>query len=138
MRYNDDLPTLKAIKAHLEDLTIHKRIVGRIFDTIFEIGNSGSSKTVDWVNSRYQRIITTDDCVLTFTAPPSGYSITLQLFITHEDSSTAYAYTFPANIVWADNTPLVTSNTALHTNIITFVYDLAKDCYWAMANEWWA
>lgn len=126
------------IIAHIEDGTIHKRLQTKVFDTIYEAGDSGSSKTIDWSISRYQRIITTDDCTLAFTAPPAGYPITLQLFIQHEDSSTAYSYTFPENIVWVENTPLVTSNTALHTNIVTFVYDKANDCYWAMANEWWS
>jgi hypothetical protein len=126
------------IIAHIRDKPIHKRIIPKVFDSIYEAGNSGSSKTIDWAVSRYQRIITTASCTLTFTAPPAGYPITLQLFIQHENSATVYSYTFPANVVWVEDTPLATSNTALHTNIVTFVYDLENDCYWAMGNEWWS
>ncbi len=90
------------------------------YDAVYDNGDSGSSKAIDWKNGNKQKIKTTGDCTLTFTAPAGDCS--LQLVIVHEDSSTSYSYTYPANVIWQDNTKWNTSNIANFVDVISFLY----------------
>jgi len=92
-----------------------------VYDAVYDNGNSGASKTIDWRNGNKQKITTTANCTLTFTAP--GGAGSLQLIIRHENSATAYEYTYPANVNWAGHLKYVTKNTAYAKDIISFLYD---------------
>lgn len=80
------------------------------------LGNSGSSKTVDWRVSTFQTITLTAACTLTFTAPPSGSRLTL--LITQD--STGRVITWPASVVGTP--PIYLRNPSAVTQI-EFEYD---------------
>ncbi len=101
-----------------------------VFDIVYDNGNSGTSKTIDWNLGNKQKITTTGSCTLTFTAPAGPCS--LQLEIIHENSATAYVYTYPATVKWAGGTKLVTTNTANAVDIVSFFYDGTN--YYSMGN----
>ncbi len=90
------------------------------YDAVYDNGNSGANKTIDWNNGNVQMITTTSDCVLTFTAPPGPCHLTI--IIIHENSSNAYTYTYPATVKWANGAKLTTSNVANAIDIVSFLY----------------
>lgn len=98
------------------------KVYGTIsFDEIYDNGNSGASKTIDWTVGNKQMITTTGNCELTFTAPPSPCC--LQLIIIHENSVTSYAYTFPATLYFfTDYEFVATPNVANAVDILSIIY----------------
>jgi hypothetical protein len=86
-------------------------------------GNSGTSKTIDWTTSNKQKITTTGNCTLTFTAPDGPCSLVLR--IVHEASATAYTYTYPATVKWPGGAAgkLTTTNTSGAVDIVSLYFD---------------
>ena len=92
------------------------------YSGIYDNGNSGTSKTIDWNNGNEQKITLTDNVTLTFTAPSSGYGkFTL---IIDQDSTGGRTVTFPSSVKWAGGgtAPTITSD-ANARDIVTFLYD---------------
>jgi len=101
-----------------------------VFDVVYNNGNSGGSKTIDWTLGNKQKITTTGSCTLTFTAPEGACN--LQLTIIHENSATAYTYTYPGTVKWAESTKIETTNTANAVDIISLFWDGTN--YYTMGN----
>jgi hypothetical protein len=100
------------------------------YNAVYDNGNSGSSKTIDWTKGNKQKITTTGSCTLTFTAPTKPCS--LQLIIIHESSATEYSYTYPAAVKWTYKSKFNTTNASGAVDIVSFLYDGTN--YYAMGN----
>lgn len=62
-------------------------------DTVYNIGNTGASKTIDWNNGIEQRAVLTGDCTFTINNPGvRGQIFTLELLV---DNTGGYAPTWP-------------------------------------------
>jgi hypothetical protein len=105
----------------IEAISSVKHDTTAVFDAVYDNGNSGAAKTIDWRNGNKQKITTTGSCTLTFTAPEGACSLTLM--IRHENSATAYTYVYPANVDWTGHLKYVTQNSAYAKDIINFIYD---------------
>jgi hypothetical protein len=73
-------------------VTIQGKQVGT---PIFNAGNSGSAKTIDWDNGDQQRVTMTANCTFTFTNVVAGRSY--QLFLV-QDSSGGRVASFPSTV----------------------------------------
>lgn len=100
-------------------------------DTIYDNGDSGSTKTIDWRVSTKQKITTTAACTLTFTAPP--YPMALILKIVHNNTANTYAYTWPGTVKWVNTTTPSTTNTANAVDIVSFFWDGTN--YYGVLNQ---
>lgn len=100
------------------------------YSVVFDNGNSGASKTIDWTKGNKQSLTTTGACTLTFTAP--SYPCSLQLIITHNNSATVYNYTYPVSVKWSDGIKFATTNTANAVDILSFLYN--GTYYYAAGN----
>lgn len=77
----------------------------------YDNGNSGTSKTVNWDNGNYQKIVATGDCTVTFSNLRATATLTLRI-----TSSTGRTFTWPASVKWANaNVPTLSG-----VMIITF------------------
>lgn len=83
-------------------------------------GNSGAAKTIDWKLSNKQKIVLSDNCVFTFTAPTNPCSITLKLV---QDAAGSRTATWPASVKWPSATAPTLSTAANAIDIISFYYD---------------
>jgi hypothetical protein len=81
-------------------------------------GASGSAKTIDWSNGNSQKVAMTDNCTFTFTNPLVGL---LSLFINNNDALGPHTPTWPATVLWANNTP--PTFTVGRTCVCTFRYE---------------
>ena len=78
-------------------------------------------KTIAWSAGNVQKIMTTSNCELTFTAPPGPAE--LWLIITHDSTTQTYNYTWPSSVKWPSAVPLATSNTTGAVDVVRFLYD---------------
>lgn len=103
-----------------------------IYESLYDNGNSGVAKTIDWNNGNKQKITTTGSCTLTFTAPSALCS--LQLIIIHENSATSYVYTFPATVKFPTDYPFVaTPAIANAVDVLSLFFDGTN--YYSMGNN---
>lgn len=58
------------------DIIVNETIT---YDTEYDNGNSGSSKTIDWNNGNKQKITMTNNCTISFTAPPGPSNLILRV-----------------------------------------------------------
>lgn len=87
-----------------------------------DLGNSGSSKTVDWNNSNIQKItLTAAPCTLTFTGLTNGIG-KLTLIIV-QDGSGNRTITWPGTINWPAGIAPTLSTGAGEVDIVAFYYD---------------
>jgi hypothetical protein len=108
-----------------------KSIKTGTFNSEIDNGNSGTStKTIDWTAGQKQKITTTGSCTLAFTAPSGPCNLMFRII--HEDSATAYTYTWPGTVKWPGGTKATTTNTANAVDIISFYYDGTN--YYGVAN----
>lgn len=92
-----------------------------LYKNEYDAGNSGSSKTLDFVtNGPNQRLILTASCVLTIASPPAGASGVLR---TIQNATGGWALTFPANWNTQANVPITVVTTALKATIYTWYSD---------------
>lgn len=94
------------------------------FNGIYDNGNSGASKTIDWsANGQYQKLTLTANCTLTFTAPPGPCVLHLDAY---QDIVGTYQMTLPGTVIWpstyAANDKLC-DTTALARNLLLLRYD---------------
>lgn len=122
--------TANATKGTIFSKDNHEFQTTATFDAIVDNGNSGTADTIDWTAGNKQKITTTGSCTLTFTAPANPCS--LQLKIIHENSASAYTYTWPATVKWPSGTAITTTNTANAVDIVSFLYDGTN--YYAVGN----
>lgn len=98
-----------------------KNVKTGTFNSEVDNGNSGTSKNIDWTAGQKQKITSTGSCTITFTAPLGPSNLTLRII--HENSVTAYAYTWPATVKWPGGTKATTTNTANAIDVVSFYYD---------------
>lgn len=91
------------------------------FGEVYNAGNSGAAKTINWAtNGNLQKVVLTDDCTFTFTAPskPGGQRLIL------EGDGTARSLTWPATVIWVGLVGEPTWNgTNGNKNAASFLFD---------------
>jgi hypothetical protein len=91
--------------------------------TIYDAGNSGSAKTIDWANGNTQKVTMTDNCTFTFSNPVAGSTYKLYLI---QDAGGTNTHTWTGgglSITWNANTQPTWITTGDAVNIAIFDYD---------------
>ena len=92
------------------------------YSTLYDAGNGGSSKTIDWDNGNVQKV-TLDSgttTTFTFTNGKAGARYLLQL---KQDATGSRTCAFPASVKWAGGITPTLTTTASYTDIVTFFCD---------------
>ncbi len=90
-----------------------------IEDSLYDAGNSGTAKTIDWLNGKAQKLLLTGNCTLTFSNPRDGGRYVLVL---KQDGSGGHTVTYPASVKWDnDNVPWMSSLAAAGV-LTTYLY----------------
>ncbi len=89
-------------------------------EKILDLGNSGISKEINWIQSRIQKVILTDDCTFTFVAPYLPQSCLLYLV---QDATGGHAVTWPTSVRWDKNIEPTWITTGDETNLAFFNFD---------------
>lgn len=80
------------------------------FDAVYDNGNSGTAKTIDWNNGNLQKVTLTGNVTFTFTAPAGPGTFQLRLL---QDATGLRTITWPSAVKWpngiAPTHPLVAS-----------------------------
>ena len=104
-------------------VTIQGNQVGTV---LYDAGNSGTSKTIDWDNGDQQKLTMTGNCTLTFSNVIAGRSYLL--FIV-QNGTGGYSITFPATVFQSGNTafgtPALTTTAARHSLVAISVFSTA-------------
>ncbi len=94
------------------------------FNGIYDNGNSGASKTINFsTNGQYQKLTLTDNCTLTLTAPPGPCVLHLDLY---QDVIGNYQVTLPASVEWPstyDAADKLCNTTGFARNLLLLRYD---------------
>lgn len=90
------------------------------FDTLINIGDSGSASTVNWCNGNKQKILLTDDVTLSFMNPPGPAGLQLIMI---QDGVGSHTPSFPANVKFSNGSQPSTTLTAGSIDIWSFLYD---------------
>lgn len=112
-----DIDISEANLAHVgqELIDAHKQ------SALYDNGDSGAAKTIDWNNGIHQKIRMTDDCTFTFTAPTSWIGdLTLRCL---EDGTGSRVATWPATVHGEGDSDPVLSTPADAIDIIRFFWD---------------
>lgn len=100
------------------------------------LGNSGTTKTVDWTAGNFQYISMTGNCTFTFTAPSK--SCVLHLILTQ--SSGGHTMALPAAVKWTAATSAgdkLLSTGASKRDLLILRYDAVSGHYLAQLNKDW-
>ena len=90
------------------------------FDAEYDNGNSSTADTINWRLGNKQKSTLTDDCTFTFTEPVGACSLILKLV---QDGTGSRTVTWPADVLWPNNTAPTLTTTATYVDLITFYYD---------------
>ena len=101
----------------VEDLTIEKKLV---FVKEVDNGSSGATKTIDWTQGNKQKLVLTDDCVLSFGHPFGICTVTLKV---QQDGVGSRLATWPPTVMWPAGTAPTLSTGVDDIDIIVFYYD---------------
>lgn len=90
--------------------------------TMYDNGNSGDSKTIDWGNGIKQKITLTPttNCVISFTAPPGPAGLTLEVY---QNASGSKTVTWPATVFWPGGLAPTLTTTAGAMDVISIHYN---------------
>jgi hypothetical protein len=96
-----------------------------VYDKEWSNGNSGGSATIVWPSGNKQAITLTGSpgCDLTFVDPPGACNLVLRLVQGAGGSKTA---TWPASVMWPENTDPTLSTTAAYEDIACFYFNGSK------------
>lgn len=108
--------TTGAIKSNLSFLGRTTMITRK--ETIYDNGDSGTSKEISWINGSTQKITLNNNCTLSFSNASSGDYLTLLIDI---NATGGYTLTLPANCI--GETGVVITKTANAKNLVGFRYD---------------
>lgn len=102
--------------------TLLDELVFKKAATFLEIdnGSSGTSKTIDWGSGNKQKILMTDNCTFTFTAPNSPGNFLIKLT---QDGGGGNTATWPGTVTWPGGTPPTLSTGGGDVDIVSFYYD---------------
>jgi len=90
-----------------------------IHGTLYDNGNSGAAKTVNWsTQGNTQKINISEASTLTFTAPPAPAALLLQ--VTYGGN---YAITWPATVRWPGNTAPTQTKATGKIDVFTFIWN---------------
>ena len=84
----------------------------------YDIGNSGSAKTINWLDGKYQKINLSEACTLTLTTPSKSGAILLR--VTYAGT---FDITWDSDIRWAGGTAPTLTKTSGRYDLISIVYD---------------
>lgn len=102
------------------DVIGNLKLKGQIETTLFDNGNSGVSKNIDWNTSNVHTITLTDTASLTFSNPTPGGRYTLLI---RQDGVGGRGVNWPGGIKWNGGAAPTLTATADKTDMIHFVYD---------------
>lgn len=68
-------------------------------EVFYNVGNSGTTATLDLTNGNVQKVTLTANCTITLAAPASGAYRSLMLFV-FQDSTGSRLITWPASVHW--------------------------------------
>lgn len=95
-------------------------VVGHIYGTEVDDGNSSTADTIDWGAGNFHKSTMTGNCTYTFTAPDGDGRFQLMLV---QDGTGSRTATWPAAVKWPSGTAPTLSTAANSIDIITFYYD---------------
>lgn len=99
---------------------------------LFDAGNSGSSKTIDWNDGNEQRVTLTDNVTFTLSNPGDGGRYVL---ILNQDGTGGRTVTWPAAVKWpSGSSPTITSG-ADKFDLVTLIYLATETIYLASINQ---
>lgn len=105
------------------------RVDGQISTPVNAIGNSGTTKTVNWNDSNIQSLTLTANCTLTFSNPKTGG--TYRLIVTQDSSPRTI--TWPAAVKWVGGAAPTLSAGSGAKDMMTFIYDGTS--YYGVYNQ---
>lgn len=88
-------------------------------DSLFGAGNSGTSKTLDFNNSKRQKLTLTDNCTITLSNPVANETYLLTLL---QDGTGSRVITWPAAVKWPSGIAPTLSG-ASKTDLVQLEYD---------------
>lgn len=91
----------------------------------FNIGDSGTTKTIDYNNGQKQRITLTANCTITLTAPTSGEGNFILKII--QNATGGFSITWPASVKTPGTTATISALTANQYTIANFYHDAANN-----------
>lgn len=91
-----------------------------VYFTENDAGNSGTSITINWLNSNKQKVTLTGNCTFTFTAPNGPCNLILQV---RQDGTGSRTATWPATVKWPSGSAPTLTTTASRMDLIGFYYD---------------
>lgn len=102
------------------------------FNSEYDNGNSGTTKTIDWGNGNKQKITMTGNCTFTFTAPAGPCNLILRVI---QDATGSRTVTWPSGasgVAWPSGTAPTLTTTASGVDIVSIYYNGTK--YYAQAG----
>jgi hypothetical protein len=102
---------------------IDKRMpVPQSWEAYIDDGNSGASKTLDFLMGNVHNVTWNASTTLAFTGATSGRACTLTVFLRHDATTNSYTVTWPTSVRWPNGAaPLLPTNTASSLSILTFL-----------------
>lgn len=91
------------------------------FSPLYDNGNSGASKTIDWNNGNDQYLVLDNNCTLTFSNPVDGGRYVLLI-------KGGFLITWPSSVSWAGGTTPTISGSTKH-DLFTFMYKSSLSKY---------
>lgn len=91
--------------------------------TIYDAGNSGAAKTIDWANGQKQKVTMTDNCTFSFTNMVAGATYTLYLI---QDGTGGRTHTWTGGglvVAWDHNFEPTWITSIAAVNVAYFDYD---------------
>lgn len=131
VRFADDDPsTLEATLASIDDFGIITATGVHL--PLYDAGNSGTSKTLDWNNSNEQLLTLTGNVTLTLNNPRDGGRYVLLL---DQDGAGGHSVTWPASVIWPGNSAPTITTDADHGDLVTLIYRAGRGKYQASINQ---
>ena len=90
------------------------------YTSVFDAGNSGASKEIDWTNGNKQNIDITASTTFTFVDPDGPTSLTLEL---RQGASNGYTVTWPSTVDWADGVAPTFNTGTFDYHLVTLYYN---------------
>ncbi len=131
------LATQKAVKAYIDALgtngTLTNPTIKNYTETVYDLGNSGTAKTIDLVNGTVQKTVLTGNCVFTLPTPASsaGKSAVLQI----NTGAGGFTGTF-TGVKWPAGTAPTITTTAARMDLVSIVCPDGVNWYGSFAQNY--
>jgi hypothetical protein len=111
------------------------RVSGVAIDTepigFYDAGNSGTAKTLDWTNSRHQRLVLTGNVTFTFSNPTDGARYVLHI----GTGAGGFTGTWPAAVLWSSGVAPVLTTAAAKTDLVVLIYSSTTAKYYGAVSQ---